>query len=175
MRISYTFILVASVTLGACGVVRDSALNPTNWFGRSTSESVEVADAGPVNPLIPQTGGGLFARVRGEAPGFVGQPFGEIVDLTIERIAGGAIIRATGRADRQGVYAVQLTPVNEDELPVDGVLTYRLEGLEPERGAAVGTPATREVTAARNITDQDLRGVRTIRVEGARNARVARR
>ena len=40
---------------------------------------------------------------------------------------------------------------------------------------AIGGPATREVTAARKVTDQQLRGVSAIRVEGVRNARVARR
>lgn len=163
------------MTLGACGAVRDSALNPTNWFGRSTSESVEAVDAGPVNPLIPASNGGFLSRIRGEAPDTVGQPFGEIVDLTIERVSGGAIVRVTGRADRQGIYAVQLVPSNEEELPENGVLTYRLVGLEPARNTAVGTPATREVTAARNVTLQKLRGVRAIRVEGASNARVSRR
>jgi hypothetical protein len=174
MRISLSAILVASLTLGACGVVRDSALNPSNWFGRSTSEAIEVADDKPVNPLIPQKSG-LFAGRDKYANNYDGQPFDEIVELKIERVPGGAIIRATGRADRQGSYSVQLTPIVEDETPVDGVLTYRLEGLKPTANTAIGSAPTREVTAARQLTDQKLRGVRTIRVEGVRNARVARR
>lgn len=174
MRISLSVLLVASLTVGACGYVRNSALNPTNWFGNSTAETIETADAGPVNPLIPQRSG-LFAGRNADADAYFGKPFEEIVELKVERVAGGAIIRATGRADRQGIYSVRLTPTTEDETPVKGVLTYRLEGVEPKRGTAVGGPATREVTAARKITDQALRGVRTIRVEGVRNARVARR
>ena len=82
---------------------------------------------------------------------------------------------ATGRAARQGIYAVQLTPVTEDETPVDGVLSYRLEGVRRNQPTPVGTAPSREVTAARQITDQDLVGVRAIRVEGLQNARVARR
>lgn len=170
MRISLTVLLVASMGLGACGVVRDSTLNPTNWFGRSTSAPVEEAST---NPLIPAQGG-LFAGRRAKNALYIGTPFNEIVDLKVERIPGGAIIRATGRAARQGTYSVQLTPANEDEVPVDGVLTYRLEGIALTNTAA-GTPPTREVTAARKLTSQDLRGVRSIRVEGQRNARVARR
>lgn len=173
MRISLTALLVATVTLGACGFVRDSALNPTNWFGRSTSVPVSASDTTPVNPLIP-TQTGVFARSREEAE-YAGIPFDEIIDLQVERIPGGAIIRATGRAARQGIYAVQLTPVNEDELPVDGVLAYRLEGITPPRNTPTGTAPTREVTAARQLTQQELRGVTSIRVEGQRNARVARR
>ncbi|KEJ87971.1 hypothetical protein [Sulfitobacter donghicola] len=174
MRISLTVLLVTSVSLGACGFVRDSALNPGNWFGRSTSEQIEVADEKPVNPLIPSESG-LFARIRADEATYEGRPFDEIVSLKVERVPGGAIIRATGRADRQGIYSVRLTPADEDEKPVKGVLTYRLEGIKPDANTPVGGTATREVTAARKLTDQDLRGVRSIRVEGARNARVARR
>ena len=170
MRISLTVLLVASMGLGACGIVRDSALNPTNWFGRSTPETVEEAST---NPLIPADGG-LFAARRAKNALYIGEPFDEIVDLTVERVPGGAIIRATGRAARQGTYAVQLTPANEDEAPVNGVLTFRLEGIAPTNTAS-GTPPTREVTAARKLTGQELRGVRSIRVEGLRNARIARR
>lgn len=172
MRISLSVLLVASLGLGACGVVRDSALNPTNWFGRSASVPIEATES--TNALIPTDGGGLFAKRRAATALYIGTPFDEIVDLTVERIPGGAIIRATGRAARQGSYAVQLTPENADEAPVNGVLTYRLEGIAPTNTAA-GTPPTREVTAARKLTSQELRGVRSIRVEGQRNARVARR
>ncbi|MGB5862867.1 MAG: hypothetical protein WBG95_01055 [Sulfitobacter sp.] len=172
MRLSLSVLLVSSLALGACGVIRDSSLNPTNWFGRSTSEA--VADAGPANPLIP-TRTGLFGN-RGEASvQYIGEPFDQIVALTIERVAGGAIIRAEGRADRQGIYAVQLTPATQDETPVDGVLTYRLEGILPNARTRVGNEPTREVSAARRLTDQELRGVRSIRVEGQRNALVSQR
>ena len=174
MRISHSVLLVASLSLGACGVVRDSALNPANWFGRSTSVPVTTVDEKPVNPLIPQKSG-LFAKQKAADAIYAGKPFDEITDLTVERVSGGAIIRATGLAARQGIYSVRLTPLTEDETPVKGVLTYRLEGVEPDKNTAVGGPATREVTAARKITDQSLRGVKTIRVEGLRNARITRR
>lgn len=172
MRISLCILLVASTTLGACGLVRDSALNPGNWFGRSTSEPVQTAAV--TNPLIP-TSTGLFARRNAEEAVYLGRPFDEIVELRIERVQGGAIIRATGRAARQGLYEVQLTPANEEEAAVDGVLTYRLEGVEPGRATATGAAASREVTAARRVTDQQLAGVSSIRVEGLRNAQVVRR
>ncbi|WP_386260101.1 hypothetical protein [Sulfitobacter aestuariivivens] len=95
--------------------------------------------------------------------------------MTVERIPGGAIVRATGLAARQGIYAVQLTPANDDEEPVNGVLTYRLEGVRPQQPTAVGAVPTREVIAARRLTDQQLRAVSQIRVEGQLNAQVARR
>ncbi len=174
MRISLSVLLVASLTVGACGVVRTSVLNPGNWFGRSSAEAAAPVTSGPVNPLIPTTRRGLFTRSNAPVD-YVGEPFDEITDLTVDQVSGGAIIRATGLAARQGIYAVQLTPANEEGLPVDGVLTYRLEGIKPDAATPVGTAPTREVTAAVMLTTQDLRGVNTIRVEGLTNARVSRR
>lgn len=173
MRKTLPTLLVLSIVLGACGVVRDSRINPFNWFGRSQAAPV-AASAENTNPLIPQSRGGLFSS-RNAPADYAGRPFEEITDLTVERIPGGAIIRATGLAARQGIYDVQLTPADEDELPVKGVLTYRLEGVRPRYRTPTGAKPTRIVTAGRKVTDQTLRGVRTIRVEGSLNARTARR
>jgi hypothetical protein len=172
MRKTVTLLLVSSLTLAACGAVRDSRVNPLNWFGQSSSEP--VAEAAQTNPLIPKRGG-LFANARAKEAVYLGQPFEQVTNLRIERVPGGAIIRATGLAARQGIYAVQLTPQNEAEEPVDGVLTYRLEGVRPGANTAVGTKPTREVIAARQLTNQQLAGVRSIRVEGQQNALVSRR
>ena len=171
MRKTIPLLLVASLLLSACATIRDSRVNPFNWFGQSRSERVERPES--TNPLIPRRGG-LFSRDNREEV-YNGRPFEQVTDLTVERVPGGAILRATGLAARQGYYAVQLTPENEAEEPVDGVLTYRLEGVRPNKQTTVGTKPTREVIAARRLTDQQLRGVRQIRVEGQLNAQVARR
>lgn len=172
MRKTLPLLLAATLAVSACGVVRDSRVNPFNWFGQSRSEPIEQQVN--TNPLIPKSGG-LFARSRAEDAIYVGKPFEQITSLKIDALPGGAIIRATGLAARQGIYAVQLTPANEAEEPVDGVLTYRLEGIRPTKPTPVGTKPTREVTAGRKLTHQQLRGVRSIRVEGQLNAQVARR
>lgn len=172
MRKTLTLLLVSSLTLAACGTIRDSRVNPFNWFGQSRSEPVEAQES--TNPLIPK-GGGLFSKQSAIDEIYLGQPFEQITNLTIERVPGGAIIRATGLAARQGIYAVQLTPENEEEEPVDGVLTYRLEGVRPDKNTAVGAKPTREVIAARQLTDRQLAGVRVIRVEGQQNALASRR
>lgn len=173
MRKSFSAILVSTLVLTGCATVRDSRVNPFNWFGSSRSETIGQTEVN-TNPLIPQSSG-LFASARTREATYAGRPFDQITNLTVERVPGGAIIHATGLAARQGIYKVQLTPANEDELPVDGVLTYRLEGVEPTKNTPVGTNPTREVVAGRKLTDQQLAGVSTIRVEGQRNALISRR
>ncbi|MDG1471544.1 MAG: hypothetical protein P8Q26_08295 [Ascidiaceihabitans sp.] len=174
MRILTSALLISAVALTACGAVRDSRVNPANWFGKSRSAPIEVQEAN-TNPLIPAARTGLFAKRRADRDAYFGNPIDQVTGLVIERVPGGAIVRATGLTKTQGVHGVQLTPQTDDETPVDGVLTYRLEGIQPSTAQSVGSEHTRTVVAARALTDQDLRDVRTIRVVAARNARTSRR
>ena len=173
MRKTLIVLLSTSLTLSACGTVRDSRINPFNWFGQSRSAPV-TATRESTTPLIPSRNG-FFSRGRAREVVYVGQPFEQITDVTVEPVPGGAIVRATGLAARQGIYDVQLTPATEDEVPVNGVLVYRLEGVRPTRNTAVGAIPTREVTAARRLTRQQLVGVQEIRVVGQLNAQTTRR
>ncbi len=173
MTKTITLLLVSSMILASCGF-RESRVNPLNWFGRSSSEPVQTGEQEAVNPLIPRRTG-LFASNRAKKSIYLGTPIDQIADLTVERVPGGAIIRATGVAARQGYYQVQLTPSNEEEEPEDGVLVYRMEAVRPSSRTRVGTQPTREIIAGRSVTDQTLQNVRAIRVEGKLNARVVRR
>ncbi|MCR8826662.1 hypothetical protein [Pseudosulfitobacter koreensis] len=175
MRLTLSALLISSLALGGCAAVRDSRVNPFNWFGSSRSEPVVAEPAASTNPLIPVGGVGLFQRGRAERNLYQGAPIDTVSDLVVERVPGGAIIRASGISPTQGLYEVQLTPENEDDEAVDGVLSYRLEGRLPENAPAGGSVATRTVTAAHAVTEQQLRGVTTIRVVGATNARTTRR
>lgn len=156
--------LAASLMLTACGSMRDSGLNPFNWFGRSRSEPVS-AESGPVNPLIPQRGGGIFAR-RAE-PEYFAPPVDTIADLAVERVAGGAIIRAKGIAATQGSWDARL--VKDEEASTETVLVYTLMARKTNLRELVGPAHSREVVVAKHLTDSDLAGIRTIRVKGARN------
>jgi len=159
-------VLVSTLALSGCG---NSRLNPFKWFGSSRSGAVQAS--GPVNPLIPSKNG--FRRTRNTT--YNGTPIDQITDLVIERVPGGAILRVTGLAATQGSYDVVIEPEIESELPVDGVLSYRLLARLPNLRLPQGPPTTRKVSAAHFVTDQQLEGVRTIRVIGARNAHTARR
>ncbi|WP_072791642.1 hypothetical protein [Cognatishimia maritima] len=168
MRKSLGLVLVATVFVTSCGRVSESRLNPFNWFGRA--ERVETTEA-EINPLIPRKRESIFDRGPEVYPG---TPVLVINDVKIERVSGGAIIRVLGTAQTQGAFEARLTPENDDELPVDGVLTYQLEAIQPT-GFRTGPERSREINIARYRTFQDLNGVRTIRIVGAANAMQVRR
>lgn len=174
MRITIATLLISCLALSGCTTVRDSNFNPLNWFGRAQPAPV-AAQKENVNPLIPRRRG-LFAARREalKAINFT-TPIATITELRVERVPGGAIIRAMGVDSRQGAFNVDLIPVVEDEVPVDGVLAYTFERQTPSFRTATGPAQTREVVVARHVTDQQLVGVRTIRVEAAQNALQTRR
>ncbi|MWB77980.1 hypothetical protein GLS40_08105 [Pseudooceanicola sp. 216_PA32_1] len=168
MRKTLALTLIATLVVGGCG----TRLNPFNWFGRA--QSAPVTASGETNPLIPERAG--QSMMRRNAP-YTGQPVDTITGLTIERLPGGAIIRVEGVSAIQGAYKVRLIPDVEasgKDVVTDGVLSYTLMAQLPER-AAVGTEASRRITAARFVNDQTLAQVRTVRVSGARNSMTTRR
>ena len=164
MRNVVICLMVSAMVLSAC----NTRLNPRNWFGNS--EEVPVEAAGEVNPLIP-TESRIWQRPEEV---YAGVPVRTVTELKVERIADGAIIRATGVAYVQGAFAVKLSPLNNGE-PENGVLTYELLAVHPSWGSRGGTEQTRTVTVAHSLTDQQLAGVRTIKVVAAENARQSRR
>ncbi|THH38606.1 hypothetical protein E4Z66_03280 [Aliishimia ponticola] len=174
MRRTTTILLISATLLGGCGTVRDSRLNPFNWFGRSSEVPAQQQAPEEVNPLIPQKSS--FNRSRDEYRNRdLTTPIATVTDIKVERVPGGAIVRATGLDATQGAFNVELVPANEDEVPVEGVLTYTFERQVPQDPQPVGTEQSREVVVARALTDQQLQGVRTIRVVAAQNARQVRR
>lgn len=150
MTRSITIALAALLTLSACGAVRDSRINPFNWFGRSApTETINTAEK--VDPRL------LVA---------------DVVSLSVEAYSGGAIVRATGRADTQGYWNAELVEVKTDN-PEQLVLEFRM--LPPLVHGNISTPQSREITAAITLTPSKLEYIRTITVQGANNARATRR
>ncbi|MEM6888235.1 MAG: hypothetical protein AAF636_08870 [Pseudomonadota bacterium] len=161
MRIAIAPLLIVTLIVSGCGL-----------FGRNDTAALPTTEN--TNPLIPESTG-VFDRGRNQVVVYPGLPVDTVTELSVERVPGGALIRAQGVAAVQGAYAVQLTPASPDLAPVDGVLTFRLEAIRPEKPLGVGTAASREVTAALRLTDDALSGVRTVRVEALQNAQTARR
>ncbi|GGX46004.1 hypothetical protein GCM10007385_11890 [Tateyamaria omphalii] len=176
MRLILPALLIATLTLSACAAVRDSRVNPINWFGNSRSGPVQPDPRAATNPLIPETRrAGLFSSLREQTELYVGTPIDQVTDLVIERVPGGAIVRATGIASEDRVYDVRLTTESDENVPVDGTLTYQLRAVHSDRPTRRLSQRVRTVTAARRLTDQELAEIRVIRVEGLRNAQTTTR
>jgi hypothetical protein len=169
MRRPVILLLAASLTLAACSGWGNSRLNPGNWFGKSRELSAEDIAAG-ANPLLPAPR--AFERKAG-TDGHV--PVTTVTELTIERTLTGAILRASGIAARQGAYAARLTPITTKEDAEKGILSYALEVIYPVNPRPVGSEPTRTVLVAKDLSNQDLQGVRLIRVSAAGNSRETRR
>lgn len=144
--------LVVVAALANCGRVSESRLNPFNWFGRS--EKAEILTGAPnADPrqLVPQ-----------------------IINLRVEAVPGGAIIRATGLPSRQGYYDGALLPVG-GEYAQNGVLNYEFRASAPLDQTRSSTQQSREIIVGRFVSDQALIDVRQIRVSAAGNALIVRR
>ncbi|WGW02687.1 hypothetical protein [Tropicibacter oceani] len=167
MKKSVTVLVLSTLVLTSCGGLRDSRLNPMNWFGRSTSQP--VASESVDNPLIPRRRVSIFRSNQPEA--YQGTLIGEVTELLVERRPGGAIIRATGVSDRQGPFELRLVKVDA-ESDAD-TLTYDFRALQIN--AAQGSSNSRTFTVALWLTDQQLAGIRDIRVKSRSNIRTSRR
>ncbi|SHH18862.1 hypothetical protein [Marivita hallyeonensis] len=171
MRKSVTLLILATAMLTGCAAVSESRFNPFNWFGSSTPDPAAMNPAeSETNPLIPARRISFFRNNQPEA--FEGRPIAEVTELLVDRRPGGAIIRATGVASRIGPFDVRL--IADEDASDATTLVLDLRALQQPGPRSVG-PLARQVTVARWITDQDLRGIRTITVRGANNARSVRR
>ena len=145
------FVLGLAAALAGCAGVRQSKLNPFNWFKKSEArETIVLPDekADP-RPLVDT-----------------------VLSLAVEPIPGGAVVRARGVSPTQGWWDAELVPQDLDD---KGVLVYEFRLLPPTKRADVSTQQSREVDVAIYISDVKLENVREIVVQGATNARVSRR
>ncbi|MGR3501042.1 hypothetical protein [Pseudaestuariivita sp.] len=166
MTRTVTLLILSALILTSCGRVAESRLNPFNWFGRG--EPVEVTEAREVNPLIPQRS--IFAA-RAPDRTYTGIAVSQVTALRVDRVPGGAVITATGVTPRLGAHDVRLTL----EETTNGIQVYALRTLQDPRDGRVGPPPGRTVTAGVRVSDQDLAGIRRIRVLSASNALESRR
>lgn len=147
----------AVLGLGLCLmlVACESRLNPMTWFGGARSEVVEPgqemaepeAEADP-RPLVS-----------------------ELVGLEVNPLPSGAIVRVTGRTERQGFWEANLVEISRE----GGRITYEFRMLPPPGDTATGAASSREVVVAATLTDRDLDGIREIAVQGATNRLITRR
>lgn len=166
MRRPLTALLALTLTLGACGAVRESRLNPFNWFGRSEAREATAAE-----------------RAQYRRPADRRPLVADVTALTVEPIPGGAILRATGLPPTQGFWEAELVQVKpgqvaagEDDPAADpAVLIFDFRIAPPPFVAREGTVSSREVEVATYLTTNTLDGVRQIVVRGQRTERIVRR
>lgn len=144
-------VLGLGLALAGCGGIGRSKLNPFNWFRKSQPRETIVL------PKASEDGRPLVDTV---------------LTMNVEPIPGGAVVRARGVTPTQGWWKAELVPQDLDD---NGVLVYEFRLLPPLGKADVNTQQSREIDVAIYISDVKLENVREIVVQGATNARSARR
>jgi len=140
-------VLAATLTLSACGRVADSRLNPFNWFGR---ESVETVAA---NAEVITDGRQLVDQVT---------------ELAVDATPEGAIIRAVGLPPVQGFWDAELVRVQSAD---PSLAVYEFRVLPPLKRRAQTAPQSREIIAGAALSNRQLSGIRGIVVRGQRSQR----
>ena len=136
--------------VAGCGTIRESRLNPFNWFGRAEPRET-VTTAAPQDERL------LVAQV---------------LSLSVDPYSTGAIIRAKGIPPTQGWWEAELVARPLDE---NGVLILDFRVFPPITNTPQGTPRSREITVATSLSNVKLDQVREIVVQGATNALSSRR
>lgn len=151
MPVARRLVVVTLVlALTGCGAIRESRLNPFNWFKKSEPrETVVLVEKGDPRPLVDT-----------------------VLSMAVEPIPGGAIVRARGVTPTQGWWNAELVAQDVTE---DGVLVYEFRLVPPTGRTDVNTQQSREIDVGIYISDVKLAEVREIVVQGASNARVSRR
>ncbi len=148
MRIPLLAALSLVMILSACG----SRLNPFNWF-----KSSEVTAPMPQDRAAPVDPRALAAQ---------------IVEMKVEPMPGGVIVRATALPPTQGWWDAELVARKEDE---GGARVYDFRIFPPKYRSGVNVPRSRQITAATFISDRQLAGLSSITVQGTANAMTSRR
>lgn len=152
MPVSRRFVVLGlGLAVAGCGKLGQSKLNPFNWFKKSQPRETIV---------LPKEGSDPRDLVQ------------TVLSMNVEPIPGGAIVRARGLPPTQGWWDAELVPLDLDD---KGVLVYEFRLLPPVGKADVNTQQSREIDVAIYISDVKLESVREIVVQGATNARSARR
>lgn len=155
MKTPVMALVCAALVLGGCGGLRDSRINPRNWFGESRQAA--RPDLGRMSSTIDN---------RPMVP--------EVSTLQIERTSSGAIIRAEAVMPVAGWWDAELLTENFGR-PVDGVLTLRFVAAAPRQPVAAASPAARSITAVYTLNQADLDTIAEVVVVGEGNARRIRR
>ncbi|RMH48549.1 MAG: hypothetical protein D6688_01815 [Alphaproteobacteria bacterium] len=157
-------ILILAIGLGGCSTVRNSALNPFNWFGggnRDAAESGAPAPQADPRPMVER-----------------------LTRLGLDRRPGGVIVSAVGLTATQGYWDAELVPspsqvvvdpvLGRRIVPRSGEIVFEFRAAPPPAPARVGTAPSREIAVGLYLGRKSLDGVRRITVVTAGNRRSVR-
>lgn len=141
---------------GAARVACLSAMLATGLAGCSLFGSDEEEVAEVPQPVAPA-----------EAPRL---PVAEVERLEIGRTRGGVMLAAFGRAAGPGYSRGGLVARNGGRPAQDGLLDFDFVAAAPPAGVDLPapTPRNRAIRADAEVSIEDIRGVRGVRVHGAR-------
>ncbi len=154
LRTTRYMLWTLTLALSGCGI-SESGLNPFNWFGQD--EDVELVSTLDVAAVVDD------------------RPLVQSIEsVVVERLPGGAIVRATGLPPNQGWYDAQL--VREGGAAAGtGVVVFSFRARPPKTPTRVSTQQSRELLAGAYLSDTELEGLTSIRVLSATNARTVGR
>lgn len=156
MQKTLAIILATTLFLGGCAGIRESRINPLNWFGKSEARATNPSAEGFVRQADPR-------------------PLADqVTAMSIESVSQGAILRATGLPSTQGHWDAELVQYKGEGVDA-GVLVFDFRLAPPRYRANAGAPYTREVEVATYLTFNDLAGISRIVVRGQRSERSVRR
>lgn len=167
MRRTLVISLATVGLLAGCGGGSSSAsFNPFSWFGKD--KAVTVTEDGQqvvvLESLAPGKGYIAFTDTRPLIP--------DVTEVSIDRLPGGAVVRASGVAPSLGYYDAELVAISDGS---DGRLVLQFRARHPAKAPGIGSVHQRTLTVALRLSDDDLSGVREIVVQGANTSRVTRR
>lgn len=154
MKTPLVALLVVALTVTACGTIRESRMNPRNWFGQAAEE----------RPSLGRTSDTVDNRAL----------VAQITALTIEPTSSGALVRAEGVTPTAGWWDAQLVSPSLGRLE-GGVLTLRFVAAAPREPAPDTGVQSRTLIAVYPVPAQLLDAISEIVVTGETNSRRTRR
>jgi hypothetical protein len=162
MRTPVLLLLTTTLALSAC----QSRWNPSNWWGKDRESQVQTE----TNALIPEkTEDGRSFFQSQETAEYRGLPIDKVTSVEVHKVTEGRLIMAVGVSSVHGTSDIRLIVPSEAALE-GGVLTLDLMGRPPIEPVVGGSDQSREVTTAVVLTEQEMAGVRTIRVKALTNS-----
>lgn len=162
-RLALPVLAAALALTSGCSSLRESGLNPTNWFGGARMAPAAMPREN-LPDLVPARGGVRVVDRR--------ELVAEVLSVSAGAVNGGLMVQATGIAPTQGFYNAELVRVPSQ---TQGLLRLAFRAQRPAGAAAIGSPRSRRIAVATVLSPEALAGIRRIRVEAAGSAREIRR